>query len=137
MKMKSLLLLTGVLLTGCATRTYTVAAPPPGPSLAEIQAMVQAHVSDAVIVNQIQNSNTRYVLTAGQIIELKNAGASDPVLNALINTASKPPVQATTTVYQGFYAYPYVYVDPWPWGWWGWGPYYGGYHHGGGRHDRR
>jgi len=117
----------------------TVAAPPPGPSLAEIQAMVQAQVSDQVIVNQIQNSPTRYALTADQIIALKTAGASDAVLNALINTAGKPPVQTTTTAGQSSYVYPAVYIDPWPWFWWGpsyYGGYYrgGGYYHGGGRY---
>jgi hypothetical protein len=132
MKIKFLLPLAGVLLTGCVTPTYTVTAPP-GPSVAEIQSMVQAHVSDAVIVNQIQNSSARYSLTAGKIIALKNAGASDTVLIAMINTASKPPVQTTTTVNQGTYVYPSVYVAPWPWFWWGWGPYYyGGYYYRGG-----
>jgi len=140
MKIKYLWPLAGLLLTGCVTRTYTVTTPPPGPSVADVQSMVQAHVSDAVIVSQIQNSSARYVLTAGQIIALKNAGVSDTVLNAMINTASKPPVQAATTVDQSSYVYPYVYVDPWPWFWWGWGPYYygsyyrGGYHYGGGYH---
>jgi hypothetical protein len=134
MKIKYLLPLAGLLLTGCVTRTYT-GTTPPGPSLAEVQALVQAHVSDTVIVSQIQNSSARYALTADQIIALKNAGVSDPVLNALINTASKAPVQATT-VEPGPYVYPYMYVDPWPWFWWGWEPYYyhGGYYHGGGYH---
>jgi hypothetical protein len=140
MKIKYLWPLAALLLTGCVTRTYTVNTPPPGPSLAEVQSMAQAHVSDAVIVSQIQNSSARYVLTAGQIIALKHAGVGDTVLNAMINTASKPPVQAATTVDQSSYVYPYVYVDPWPWFWWGYGPYYyggyyrGGYHYGGGYH---
>ena len=114
MKIKYLWPLAALLLTGCVTRTYTVNTPPPGPSLAEVQSMAQAHVSDAVIVSQIQNS--------------------------MINPASKPPVQAATTVDQSSYVYPYVYVDPWPWFWWGYGPYYyggyyrGGYHYGGGYH---
>ena len=132
MRIKFLLPLAGLLLAGCATRTYTTVPPPPGPSVADVQAMVQAHVSDSVIVNQIQNSSTRYTLTADQIIALKAAGASDNVLNALIASANKPPVQTTTVVEQNPYVGPYVYVDPWPWGWWGWGPYYhgGGYYHG-------
>ena len=136
MKIIFLFPLVGLLLTGCVTRTETVTAPPPGPSLAEVQAMVQAQVSDPVIVNQIQNSPTRYSLTADQIIALKTAGASDTVLNALIDTAGKPPVQ-TTTIGQSSYVYPAVYVDPWPWIWWEpnyYGGYYrgGGYYHGGG-----
>ncbi len=134
MKTIWLIPLAGLLLAGCATRTYTTIAPPPpaGPSLAEVQALVQAKVGDAIIVNQIQNSGTRYYLTADQIITLKNAGASDGVINALINTASKPPGQTTTTVIQHTYAYPPVYVDPWPVFWWGGGPYYHGYDRGGG-----
>ena len=136
MKIMFLFPLAGLLLAGCVTRTYTVNTPPPGPSIGDVQAMVQAQVSDSVIVNQIQNSSTRYVLTADQIIALKSVGASDAVLNALINSASKAPVQSTTTIEQGPYVYPYVYVDPWPWFWWGGGYYYyhGGYYHGGYRH---
>jgi hypothetical protein len=134
MKMLYLLPLAGLLLTGCVTQTDTVTTPPPGPSLAEIQAMVQAHVSDPVIVSQIQNSPTRYALTADQIIALKTTGASDTVLTALINTAGKPPAQATTVV-QSSYVYPAVYVNPWPFIWWGapyyYGGYYGGYYRGG------
>jgi len=142
MKIKFLLPLAVLLLAGCATQTYTATAPPPpGPTLAEVQSMVAAHVSDPVIISQIQNSSTRYSLTADQIISLKNAGVSDVILNALINTASKPVPQPATKVETEYYAYPYVYVDPWPWGW-GWGPHYyggwhGGYHHyGGGYHYR-
>ena len=132
MKLKFLVPLAGLCLTGCVTPTYTTVPPPPGPSLAEVQSMVQAHVGDEVIANQIKNSSTRYVLTSDQIIALKNAGASDAVLNALINSAGKAPVQTTTTVVRPYpYVYPSVYIDPWPWLWWGWGPYYyGGYSHG-------
>lgn len=136
MKILYLLPLACLLLTGCVTRTYTVNTPPPGPSLDQVQAMVQAKVSDSVIVSQIQNSSTRYSLTADQIITLKQAGVSDTVLNALINTASKPPAQTTTTVEQSAAVYPNVYVNPWPYGWWGWGGpyYYGGYYRGGYSH---
>lgn len=103
--------------------------------------MVAAHVSDSVIVNEIQNSSTVYTLTADQIIALKNAGVSEAVLNALINSVLKVPVQTTTVVEEGPDVYPYVYVDPWPWPWfwWGLGPYYHGgyyrgYHHNGWYH---
>jgi hypothetical protein len=141
MKLKFLPLLAGLLLTGCVTRTYTVATPPSaplpsGPTVAEVQNLVKAGISDQVIVNQIQNASTRYTLTVDQIIALKQAGASDAVLNALINSANKPAAQTSTTVIQSDtypYVYPNVYVDPWPLGWWGWGGpyYYGGYYRGG------
>jgi starvation-inducible outer membrane lipoprotein len=134
MKIKYLLPVTALLLTGCVTRSTTVSAPPPGPSITQVQAMVQAHVSDSVIVNQIQSSSSRYTLTADQIITLKNAGVSDAVLNALITSVNKPSAQTTTTIVeQTPVVYPYVYMDPWPL--WGWGPgyyrggYYRGYHH--------
>jgi hypothetical protein len=134
MKTIHLLPLIGLLLAGCATHSHKVATPPAGPSLAEIQTMAQAHVSDSVIISQIQNSSTRYHLTADQIISLKTAGVSDGVLDALINSASKPQLQTTTTTvvrepYPYPYAYPYAYVGPWPWFWWGWSPYYHGYYH--------
>ena len=130
-----LLPLAGLLLVGCATQPHpTAATPPAGPTLAEIQTMVQSHVSDSVIISQIQNSNTRYHLTADQIISLKTAGVSEGVISALINTASKPPAQTTTVVREPYaypypyygYPYPYAYVGPWPgfWWGWGWGPYY-------------
>jgi len=140
MKTKYLCPLVGLLFVGCVTRTTTVTAPPHGPSVAEVQAMVQAHVSDSVIVNQIQLSSTRYTMTADQIIALKNAGASDAVLDAMITSVNKAPAQ-TTIVEQSPAVYPAVYVDPWPfWGWWG-GPYYygyygHGYYRGGYRHWR-
>ena len=136
MKVTCLLTLACLLLAGCATHSRTTSAPPAGPTLAEIQTMVQNHVSDSVIISQIQNSSTRYHLTSDQIISLKTAGASDAVLNALINSASKPPVQSPTTAvyppyaypygYPYYYGYPYGYVGPWPGFWWGWGggPYY-------------
>ena len=132
MKLKLLLPLACLCWAGCATAKHSVTAPPPGPTLAEVQAMVQAHVSDDVIVNQIQNSSTRYTLTADQIIALKTAGVSAAILNALINSVNKAPLESDTSVYYDPYGYPYLYVDPWPWPWywWGWGPYYyGGYYY--------
>jgi hypothetical protein len=132
MKLNYMVLLACLCLAGCVTPTYVVSPPPPGPTLAEVQSMVEAHVSDGVIVSQVQNSSTRYVLTTDQIIALKNAGASETVLSALINSAAKAPVQTAPAVVGPYpYVYPSVYIDPWPFFWWGVGPhYYGGYGHG-------
>jgi hypothetical protein len=127
MKTKYLLFLAGLLLAGCVTRTDTVNQPPPGPSLAEVQTMMQAHVGDSVIISQIQRSHTRYHLTADQIIRLKKAGVSDAVINALIDTANVPTSQTSQDQYYDYY--PYDYDDPWPWLWWGWYP---GHNYGGG-----
>lgn len=133
MKTICLLSLAGLLLTGCATHQPQATRPPAGPTLAEIQSLVQAHVSDSVIIGQIQNSNTRYQLTADQIISLKAAGVSDGVLNALINSASRPPSPAPPAVSGAYvypyypYGYPYPYAGPAPGFWWGWG--WGPHHH--------
>jgi uncharacterized lipoprotein YajG len=83
MRIILLLSLAGLLLTGCVTRTETVTAPPRGPSLPEIPVTAQAHVSDLVIVSQIQNYPARYFQTSDQIIALKTAGVSDTVLTAM------------------------------------------------------
>lgn len=135
MKMKYFILLACLLLTGCATQKHTVARPPAGPSVADIQSLVNAHISAPLIVNLIQNSNTRYSLTADQIIMLKNAGVDDAVLNAMINSATNAPVQ-TVALDQGPYPYPDWYFAGWPWFGWDWWPYYYGFYYGGFYHGR-
>jgi hypothetical protein len=115
MKLAFIIPLTVLLMAGCATQKP--APTPPGPTIAEIQAMVNAHVGDSVIITEIQNSNARYYLTAQQIIALKNAGVSDAVINAMLNTLKKPVPPAVEVQY----VYP-AYSGYGPWG--GWGPYY-------------
>jgi uncharacterized membrane protein YgcG len=66
----------------------------------QVLQLVQAKISDGIIVNYIQNSGTIYGLNAGEIVYLKQQGASDTVLNAMLNqrsrlTGSSEP--ATTT----------------------------------------
>ena len=115
MKLFWTIVLMALVVTGCATRTAKSVRQ--GPTLAEIESMTQAKVSDSVIVAQIQNSDGRYALTAEQIIALKQASVGDEVIKAMLETARKPEVQ-TITVYQAPYAYPYY--GYWPW----WGNYY-------------
>jgi hypothetical protein len=55
----------------------------------QVLQLEQAKVSDGIIVNYIQNSGTIYSLTAGEIIYLKQQGASDNVLNAMLNQRSR------------------------------------------------
>jgi hypothetical protein len=84
----------------------------PAPQLSygvpQVLQLVQAKVSDGVIVSFIQNSGTLYSLKAGEIVYLKQLGVSDNVLNAMLNqrsrvtgstdpaasTASAPPASA-------------------------------------------
>ncbi len=55
-------------------------------SVADVKALAQAGVDDNVIISQIRNSHTVYHLTAADIIDLRNAGVSNPVIDFMINT---------------------------------------------------
>ena len=59
--------------------------------LADIKALAKAGVSDEVIVSQIRNSRVVYRLTTAEIIDLKDAGVSEKVIDFMINTPSLYP----------------------------------------------
>ena len=59
--------------------------------LADVKALAKAGVSDEVIISQIRNSRTAYRLTTSEIIELKEAGVSERVIDFMINTPSLYP----------------------------------------------
>ncbi|MCX7887016.1 MAG: glycine zipper domain-containing protein [Verrucomicrobiae bacterium] len=59
--------------------------------LADIKAMSKAGVSDEVIISQIRNSRTVYRLTTAEIIDLKESGVSQKVIDFMINTPSLYP----------------------------------------------
>lgn len=59
--------------------------------LADIKALSRAGVSDDVIISQIRQSRTAYRLTTAEIIELKEAGVSERVIDFMINTPSLYP----------------------------------------------
>ena len=58
-------------------------------SLADIKALVKANLSDAVIISQIRNSHMVYYLTTAEIIDLKQSGVSEKIIDFMINTASQ------------------------------------------------
>lgn len=77
---------------GCETyeRTY---APPPQirtspPSPADIKMMVKAGISDEVIMSQIRNTHAAYRLTTAEILDLKDSGVSEKVIDFMINSPS-------------------------------------------------
>jgi uncharacterized membrane protein YgcG len=76
-----------------ATSVQPAAASQPAPQLSygvpQVLQLVQAKVSDGIIVNYVQNSGTIYSLNAGEIVYLKQQGASDTVLNAMLNQRSR------------------------------------------------
>ncbi len=104
-------------------------------TVADVKAMAQARVGDDIIISQIQNSRTVYHLSAGDIIDLRNAGVSERVVQFMVNTPSlaasypqqapvveqapPPPPSETVVVAPGP---DYVWVDgEWVWnGRWVW-----------------
>ena len=72
---------------------------------ADIKALAKAGVSDEVIISQIRNSHTVYHLSTAEILDLKDAGVSEQVIDIMINTASEtsappPPPPPPSTDYQ-------------------------------------
>ena len=57
-------------------------------SIADVKALAKAGISEDVIINQIKNSRTVYHLSAADIIDLRDAGVTDRVVNYMINTPS-------------------------------------------------
>ncbi|MGA2602665.1 MAG: YXWGXW repeat-containing protein [Verrucomicrobiia bacterium] len=74
--------------------------------LADIKELAKAGVSDEVIISQIRNSHSVYQLSTAEIIDLKDSGVSERVIDFMINTASfggygsapPPPPEPTTSV---------------------------------------
>ncbi|HUI07311.1 MAG TPA: glycine zipper domain-containing protein [Verrucomicrobiae bacterium] len=59
--------------------------------LADIKALAKAGISDEVIISQIRNCRVVYRLTTAEIIDLKDAGVSNRVIDFMINTPSLYP----------------------------------------------
>ena len=60
-------------------------------TVADVEALAQAGISDDLIISQIRNSRTVYHLTTADIIALKNKEVSDRVIDFMINTPSQIP----------------------------------------------
>lgn len=118
-------------------------------AISDVKALAQAKVSDDIIISQIRNSHTVYHLTATDIIDLRNSGVSEKVLNFMINTpttiggptetspatttvVSQPPPPAPVDMVVAAPGPGYVWIDGawiwnggWVWraGYWGYPPY--------------
>ena len=55
-------------------------------SLDDVKVMAKLSFSADVIITQVRNSHTVYHMSASNIIDLKNSGVSDPVIDFLIST---------------------------------------------------
>lgn len=71
----------------------------PPPSVADIKILAKGGVSEEVILSQIRNSHAAYRLSTADILDLKDSGVSEKVIDFMINTAggssmSPPPAPA-------------------------------------------
>jgi hypothetical protein len=57
--------------------------------VADIKALAKAGISDEVIVSQVRNSRAVFHLTTAEILELKEGGVSEKVIDFMINTANR------------------------------------------------
>lgn len=60
-------------------------------NLDDVKAMARLGFPSDTIITVVRNSRTVYHLTANQIVDLKAAGASDPVIDYLLNSANSIP----------------------------------------------
>ncbi len=60
----------------------------------DVKALVKAGIGDDLIISQIRNSRTVYHLSTAEIIDLKNAGASNEIIDFMINTPTQ--IQSAT-----------------------------------------
>jgi outer membrane lipoprotein SlyB len=71
-------------------------------AVADVKALARSGISDDVIISQIRNSRTVYHLSAADIIDLRDAGVSNRVIDFMINTpgiyGATPAPQANTVV---------------------------------------
>lgn len=119
-----------------APQTYTRVDESAPLSIADVKALAKAGINEDVMITQIKNSRTIFHLSAADIIDLRDSGVSDKVINYMINTpttvsatpetqvtAPQPPppapVETVTVVSPGP---DYVWIDgEWVWnGGWFW-----------------
>jgi len=83
-----------------APQPAVVVNPPPPLSVAEVKSLAKAGIGEDVIINQISNSHTVFHLSAADIIDLRDAGVTDKVVNYMIDTPATVGANtaATSTV---------------------------------------
>ena len=108
-KQTALVILAAVALMGTGCETPRRRQPPPPPpqyhaqplGLPDVKMLAKSGVSDEVILSQIRNSHSVYRLSAAEILDLKDAGVSEKVIDFMINTpslyrSSRPPLPPPT-----------------------------------------
>jgi WXXGXW repeat (2 copies) len=70
----------------------------PPPSVADIKMLAKGGISEEVILSQIRNSHAIYRLSTADILDLKDSGVSEKVIDFMINTANTSPMPHAPTV---------------------------------------
>jgi hypothetical protein len=87
------LMLSAAMMIGCASYT-SLQSPQKSPSkttamtVNDVIALSQANTGDEVIIAQIQATRSAFALSNQDIIDLKNAGVSEKVIEAVIKTSA-------------------------------------------------
>lgn len=85
-------------------QTYAMVNQVPPLSLADVKTMAKAGVSEDIIISQIKSSRTVYHLIAADIVDLRDSGVTDKLVNYMINTPATvgdtTPTPAATAVVQ-------------------------------------
>ena len=66
-------------------------------TVADVKALAKAGIGDDLIVSQIRNSRTVYHLSTADILDLKNSGVSEKIIDFMINT----PIQTQSAQVAG------------------------------------
>jgi len=105
---------------GCAALSGDPVGPPPDPvTVKEILEMTEAGLPPEIIINKIQQSHTVYRLQASQLVQLKEMGVSDEVINYMQQTYIEAVRQ--NQAYEDWSNF--TLADD---GFWYGGPFYGG-----------
>ncbi len=67
-------------------------------TVADVKALARANVGDDIIISQIRSTRTVYHLSAAEIIELRDAGVSQRVIEFMINTGNTTVATAAPQV---------------------------------------
>jgi hypothetical protein len=68
-------------------------------TIVDIKALVKAGIGDDLVISQIRNSRTVYRLSTAAVIDLKNSGISEKIIDFMINTATQlPPAEVAGVV---------------------------------------
>jgi hypothetical protein len=83
-------------------------------TLADIKALAKAGIGDDLLISQIRNSRTIYRLSTADIIDLKNTGVNEKVIDFMINTPATvvQPQPQVAPEPRYYYATPPPYYYP-------------------------